>query len=96
MTERRAPGHYLLVGGDVAVELGIGNVVIAEVGKIHRHGVPSIARGASYLGAIKICLEAAAVANIDHLVGDVECDLAGEKRCGLDTSADCPKILYSE
>ena len=67
----------MLVGRDVAVEGRVGDVVIAKIGKIHWHRIPTFARDAGNLSAVEVGLEAAAVANIDHLVGDVEGKLAG-------------------
>jgi len=94
--ESAAPCQNLLVGGNVAVELGVGNIIIIEGGKVHRHGIPAFARDTGHLSAVKVGFEVGPVANVKHLVGDIEADLSGKKRCGLNTCAHCAKILYGK
>jgi hypothetical protein len=38
-------------------------------------------------------LEVGTIANIQHLVGDIESDLTREERRRLDTRSDCAEIL---
>ena len=96
MIEGSAPGQHLLVGWNVAVVTGVGNVVIAQTVKVHGHCVPTLAGYARDLGAVEIGLEAGPVADVQRLVCDVEGDLSGKKRSGLDTSAERSQVLKSE
>jgi hypothetical protein len=85
-----------LVGWNVAIVTRVSNVVIAQTVKVHGHCVPTFARYARYLSTVEVRLKVGAIADVNNFVSDIECDLAREEGSGLDTDADCPKILKSK
>jgi hypothetical protein len=68
-----------LVGGNVTVISGVGNIVFAKGVEIHWHRIPAVTRNASYLSTVKVGLEARSVADVQNFVCYVESDLAGEE-----------------